>query len=119
MSELWYSLSNLQGTDDKVRANAVVPAGSSWFSGHFPDEPIVPGIAELSMIFDIIKSFYYKNIENLKLVSYKKIRFKYIVRPDELLDIIITSVEKLNTFSFKINAGDNLACSGYITVKEI
>ncbi len=118
MNESWYLLSNLQCIDNKISANAVVPAGSPWFSGHFPGEPIVPGIAELSLIYDVIKKFYYKK-GNLQIASLKKVRFKYIVKPEELLNIIVTSAEEMvNTYSFKITAGDKLACSGFITLKE-
>jgi 3-hydroxyacyl-[acyl-carrier-protein] dehydratase len=120
MAESWYTLSNLKsGKDDQVTANAVIPAGSPWFSGHFPGEPIVPGIAELSIIYDVIKKFYYNNLENLKLVSLKKIRFKCIIKPEEMLDIIVCPVEKPGTFSFRITTGDNLACSGFIAVEKI
>jgi 3-hydroxyacyl-[acyl-carrier-protein] dehydratase len=120
MAESWYTLSNLKsGTDVWVNANAVVPAGSPWFSGHFPGEPVVPGIAELSIIFDIIKKFFYDNFTNLKIVSLKKVRFKYLIKPEEKLDIIVNSTGQSGTFSFRIAAGDNLACSGFINVEEI
>jgi len=102
-----------------VTANAIVPAESSWFSGHFPGEPILPGIAQLSMIFDLINQCYYNNTKQLKISSLKKVRFKFLVKPEDLLEIKLHSADKPeNTFSFKITKGDETACSGFITVEN-
>lgn len=30
-----------------VRLSLEVPAGLGWFDGHFPDEPILPGVAQI------------------------------------------------------------------------
>jgi 3-hydroxyacyl-[acyl-carrier-protein] dehydratase len=119
MNESWYSLTNIDVSQNSISAKAAVTADSPWFSGHFPGEPILPGIAELSIIFDIIKNEFYKNTKKLKILSLKKIRFKFLVKPEEILDIIVTLTENMtNTYSFKITLGNNIACSGIITVKE-
>ena len=120
MNESWYSLSNLQGNPDNIiSANAFFPADSPWFSGHFPGDPIVPGVAQLSIIFDVIKKCYDKE-KNATIVSIKKTRFKYLVKPEELINILITPDKKsANTYSFQITAGDKTTCSGIITLKEI
>ena len=120
MNKPWYSLSNVSVSDDKkVTANVIVPAESSWFSGHFPGEPILPGIAQLSMIFDLINQCYYNNTKQLKISSLKKVRFKFLVKPEDLLEIKLHSADKPeNTFSFKITKGDETACSGFITVEN-
>jgi 3-hydroxyacyl-[acyl-carrier-protein] dehydratase len=121
MNNTWYSLSNIEATAQNIiSAKAAVPAGSPWFSGHFPGEPILPGIAELSMVFDVIKNKFTESNNNFKIISFKKVRFKLVVKPEELLSIIITSAENLtNTYSFKITAGEKIACSGIITVEKI
>lgn len=31
-----------------------VPAGGTWFEGHFPGRPILPGVAELALILDAL-----------------------------------------------------------------
>ncbi len=119
MDNPWYSLLSFDSVPQKITAKAAVPKESPWFSGHFPGEPILPGIAELSMVFDLIKKKFSENAKNIIIISLKKIRFKLIVKPEEILDIIITSMENLtNTYSFKISSGDNITCSGIITVTE-
>jgi 3-hydroxyacyl-[acyl-carrier-protein] dehydratase len=120
MNDPWYSLLNSGSVlQNSISAKVAVPKDSPWFSGHFPGEPILPGIAELSMVFDLIKNVFSKNSKNVKLISLKKIRFKYIVKPEEILDIVVTSVENLvNTYSFIISCGENITCSGIISVTE-
>jgi 3-hydroxyacyl-[acyl-carrier-protein] dehydratase len=120
MNDPWYSLINFESVSHNgISAKTVVPKDSPWFSGHFPGEPILPGIAELSMIFDLLKKIFSKNKINVTIISLKKIRFKYIVKPDEILDIIVTSSDdSKNIYSFKISAGNNITCSGIITVAE-
>ncbi|MFH0976910.1 MAG: hypothetical protein V1874_14100 [Spirochaetota bacterium] len=118
----WYSLSNLQLDSGKnISANAVVPADSPWFSGHFPGQPILPGIAELSIVFDLLKKNHNitGNKNNLIILSLKKVRFKVLVKPEELLNIKVIQVENsANTYSFKITAANKLTCSGTIAVTE-
>jgi 3-hydroxyacyl-[acyl-carrier-protein] dehydratase len=118
----WYSLSNLQFDSGKnITANAVVPADSPWFSGHFPGQPILPGIAELSMILDLLKKNHNitGNKNNLIILSLKKVRFKILVKPEELLEIKVIQIENsVNTYSFRITAANKLTCSGIIAVAE-
>ena len=72
MNEPWYSLLNIEVSENSISAKVVVSADSPWFSGHFPGE-LTPGIAELSMIFDIIKNKLFKqNSKKLKILSLKK-----------------------------------------------
>jgi len=66
------------------------------------------------MAFDLVKN-YNKNSENLKIISYKKIRFKMLVKPEEMLYINVKLIGK-NTYSFKITSGENITCSGTMTV---
>jgi hypothetical protein len=57
MKEIWHSISYNKGIaqGSTVWADAYIGAASPWFSGHFPDEPILPGIAILSMVSEVIR----------------------------------------------------------------
>lgn len=118
MSETWRSISDIkQISDNQISARAAAPADSPWFSGHFPGNPILPGIAQLAIAFDVIKVFYYN--KNLRIESVKKVRFKSLVKPEEMLDIMVTKVDNFsNAYSFKISTENNIACSGIINIKE-
>ena len=47
-------LSQLAGTAERMTAAAAVPGDSAWYAGHFPDNPILPGIAILAMVEEAI-----------------------------------------------------------------
>lgn len=120
MNEPWYSL---RTPDKDIPVNgyfeAVVQSGSLWFSGHFPGEPIVPGIAQISIINDIIKSFLHKGDETA-VSELKRIRFRQVIRPDEVMKINILSDEKkAGTYNFKIMVGDDLTSNGILITRLV
>ena len=52
---LWYEWSfDNQEADGEVKAHIRVPADSPWFDGHFPDAPVLPGVAQLGMVHDLL-----------------------------------------------------------------
>jgi len=111
--ENWYSLKLLppQGSDPVV-AEAKVPAGSLWFSGHFPGEPILPGIAQIALVLEAIGLAKGKA---LKISGLKRTRFKQIIEPDDEIELYARP-QKGNEFSysFRIMVRDELACSGIL-----
>ncbi len=78
----WYCLEKLETSpQNRIRAKVRVPADSAWFSGHFPGNPVLPGIAR-ETIFNLAK----KNHLDLK---------EQALRIDDLLEadeVFITNV---------------------------
>jgi 3-hydroxymyristoyl/3-hydroxydecanoyl-(acyl carrier protein) dehydratase len=126
--ETWYVLNRLTHmTSDEMVADVVVPRDSPWFCGHFPEDPVLPGIAQLGIVFDMIT--YQKQF---RLVNMKRVRFKKIIRPDDILKISLSSVpiseredvsennkeNPLRSCSFKIMTEGEIACSGIFIIIE-
>ena len=113
----WYSLKSLtrSGVNEMV-TEISVPSESHWFSGHFPGEPILPGIAQLEMVFDTIKELTQKN---LRISNVRKVRFKQIIRPDDSIKIIVRYQKHGSLlFSFRVIVKGHLACSGIMETEE-
>lgn len=92
-------------------ASVAIDGNSPWFSGHFPDNPILPGIAQLKMVADLIS----KSAKgNMYLTGVTRVKFRKIVRPGEVLDIHVTSGNKKDQYIFKITSGDQDVCSGWM-----
>ncbi len=107
---MWYSLLALQKiTDDILVAQVMVNEGSPWFSGHFPDNPILPGIAQLNMTADVIAL---SRQENLCIRQLSRVKFKKIVRPGERLEIRTQAAETPNLYTFRITSEAQDVCSG-------
>jgi 3-hydroxymyristoyl/3-hydroxydecanoyl-(acyl carrier protein) dehydratase len=115
---MWYSLNDIKrSASGEVSASVEMTEDSPWFSGHFPGEPILPGIAQLGMVFDAISQ---SSDQNLKISSVSRVRFKQIVRPNDRLEIIATPMEEESgVYSFRMMVGEELVCSGMVTVSAV
>jgi 3-hydroxymyristoyl/3-hydroxydecanoyl-(acyl carrier protein) dehydratase len=92
-----------------------VPPDSSWFSGHFPGEPILPGIAQLGMVFDAINQ---SKQQNLRICSISRVRFKQIIRPNDQLRVFATlKKDHTGSYQFHITVEEELVCSGVLKVE--
>ena len=106
---------------NEIEALAYVPMDSPWFTGHFPGEPILPGIALVNMAEQAILKHAEARNEQIKLHTLRRIRFVQPVRPGETLSISITGEEvgEEMLFSFKATNKENIVCSGVIVAKKI
>lgn len=114
----WYSLTNIsRSASDEIVAEVEVGPDSPWFSGHFPGEPILPGVAQLEMVFDTIQEFSHKA---LKVSGIRKVRFKQIIRPNDSIRIIARPRKQGSiSFSFRVMVKGQLACSGIMVTEEL
>lgn len=93
----------------KITASMTTAGNSPWFSGHFPNNPILPGIAQLKMVVDLIAR---QSEDNLRITGLSRVKFRKIVKPGEQLDIQVTCSDTENHYTFKITSGDEDVCSG-------
>ena len=107
-------------TPNEIEALAYVPTDSSWFLGHFPNEPILPGIAIIYMAQQAIVQDAAAKGEEIILEALKRVRFTQPVRPGESLKLNITSAEagEETLFAFKVAHEENIVCSGQIIAKK-
>ena len=114
---MWYQEIDIKkGEDGKIRADILVTAESPWFDGHFPEEPVLPGLAQISMVLDVIQNAT-KCQWSATRVS--RVRFKQIVRPEDRLEIIAVPLAKeANAFSFRLQIKGEMVCSGVMHLKR-
>jgi 3-hydroxyacyl-[acyl-carrier-protein] dehydratase len=118
----WSLLKEIKVTNDNyIEALADVPADSTWFLGHFPGEPILPGIALVYIVEQAIIRDTLKKGEPVQLRALKRVRFTQPVRPRETLSVSITSEENGEEvlFSFKVASQGNIVCSGLMNARKI
>jgi acyl carrier protein len=94
---------------DELAARVTTDSQSPWFSGHFPDNPILPGIAQLKMVADLIAA---SRQDDVRLTGVSRVKFRKIVRPGETLDIHATFVQIKEQYMFRITSGNAEVCSG-------
>ena len=118
----WSLLKEIKAVNHNyIEALADVPVDSPWFSGHFPGQPILPGIALVYMAEQAIIQDALAKGEQVQLHTLKRVRFTQPVRPGETLSLNIVSEEAGEDilFSFKITNKENIVCSGVIVAKKI
>ena len=93
----------------ELSTSVTVESDSPWFTGHLPDEPILPGIAQLKMVLDLLSAEY---SEQLYLHSLSRIKFRKIVQPGEELSLHVVNEKNDSTFSFRITNDGEIVCSG-------
>ena len=111
---MWYSTIR-SGLDDKdcVTATVSTDQHSPWFSGHFPGDPILPGVAQLHMVTASIAKVLKTQ---LVLKSVARIKFKKLIRPGDILDIHVEAAAKENHYSFQITSEQQEVCSGRLVL---
>ena len=104
-----------------IEALARVQADSPWFSGHFPGQPILPGIALIYMVEQAIIQDASVKGERVLLHALKRVRFTHPVRPGETLSLNISGEEADEEilFYFKVSNKENIVCSGAVVAKKI
>ncbi len=113
---MWYLLLDLElPAPNDIRARVLVDHDSPWFSGHFPDHPILPGIAQLKMVADVIAR---ARQEPLRIARLHRVKFKRIVKPGERLDIHATATKSGSLYAFRITHETEDVCSGTMALDD-
>ncbi len=114
---MWYLLNEIESnTENEIRAVVEIPAASPWFDGHFPGEPVLPGLAQIGMVFDVIKK---ASEGELRVLSVSRVRFKRIVRPEDRLEVIATPLKKeADAYTFQIQIQGDQVSSGVVRLKR-
>ncbi|MCG6881480.1 MAG: hypothetical protein LJE96_20335 [Deltaproteobacteria bacterium] len=113
----WYTALDTKTTDiGEMILHAQVPPESPWFNGHFPEDPTLPGIAQLEMAVDAIRLAGKRNVS---AAGFRRVRFKRVIRPGEKLEIIAAPRKSdEDAYAFRILVGNELACNGVLFVKD-
>jgi len=65
---------------------------SEWFSGHFDECPIVPGVALLALAAEMLERQGREQGRRLVVSGFSKVRFKRLVFPDEELHLSLAAM---------------------------
>jgi 3-hydroxymyristoyl/3-hydroxydecanoyl-(acyl carrier protein) dehydratase len=115
---MWYTLKHANRSEiNEISADVHVPQDSPWFDGHFPGQPILPGVAQIGMVCDAIQKTRNRNV---RVSGVRRVRFKRLIRPDDRLKIIAAPLTKEpGAYSFRLIVQDEAVCSGIISVENL
>ncbi|MEK6534188.1 MAG: FabA/FabZ family ACP-dehydratase [Thermodesulfobacteriota bacterium] len=110
----------MTGDAERVVASARFPNDSGWFSGHFPDNPIVPGVALIALVAEAVGERGRSEGRSLAITGVRRVRFRLPVRPDDEVTLEAIRMPKKERTAYVFNvylAGEN-ACSGVLTAES-
>jgi 3-hydroxymyristoyl/3-hydroxydecanoyl-(acyl carrier protein) dehydratase len=109
---VWYEyLFDKQVTDGEIKTHIRVPASSPWFDGHFPEAPVLPGVAQLGMVHDLLCRTM---DQPLPVTQVSRVRFKQMIRPNQAMILTVKIGDDNSSHSFRISGDQGLICSGLI-----
>ncbi|MDR1435202.1 MAG: beta-hydroxyacyl-ACP dehydratase [Puniceicoccales bacterium] len=87
----------------KIRTEKIFPPTTDFYGGHYPGNPITPGVILCETVFQtaailILKLFPLLEMQTPVLARIEDARFKSIVKPNELLKIEAELNEKIGKF---------------------
>lgn len=107
-------IENLILTDELVEVTGLknVTINEPFFQGHFPDEPVMPGvliIESMGQVAAVLLKLYTEVKENERRLVYvtsiDKVKFRRPVKPGDQLKTVATLVKRRgNNFKFKFRA---------------
>ncbi len=101
-----------------LEAEITVPKDSIWFTGHFPGEPILPGIALVHSVCEAVEKDAQKKGESVTISELKRVRFTGPVRPGETIHLSLASEDgsMRGLVNFKVAVHGQVICTGQVSV---
>ena len=114
-------LTRLSCAADHITASARVPADSVWYAGHFPGNPILPGVAVLALVEEAIHTSELREKRRVEITGISRVRFRVPVKPDDRMTLKISRERKQDriTYEFSVYIAEELACSGFLKARMV
>jgi 3-hydroxymyristoyl/3-hydroxydecanoyl-(acyl carrier protein) dehydratase len=80
-----------------------VPPDLAWFMGHFPSEPILPGIVQVGWAVNAARVLTGRAEGP---ASVQQLKFKSPIRPQSIVDLALARVDGGVTFAFRSARGE-------------
>jgi 3-hydroxymyristoyl/3-hydroxydecanoyl-(acyl carrier protein) dehydratase len=104
----------------RLETSVRLEASSPWFSGHFEERAVMPGVAILAFVAEVVRKQGRGQGRNLEVSGFFKVRFRRLVVPQESLHV---SVEALPPgpeaeLQFHVTCDGDSVAQGILKVKE-
>ncbi|MGA9573134.1 MAG: hypothetical protein WBS20_04205 [Lysobacterales bacterium] len=100
---------------DLPRHRLLLDVGSElvFFQGHFPDNPILPGITQLHWaVAAAMRLFEFSEVP----CEVKRLKFMHIIRPSSILELLLER-KKINEVEFQFSSSGQIHSTACLTFK--
>lgn len=92
-----------RSAENQLCMHLYIPANLSWFRGHFPTQPLLPGVAQL----DWVMAYGAELAPGMRFCAIDSVKFQHPVLPESLLEL-----------NLRWEAARSLLSFEYILLKE-
>jgi 3-hydroxymyristoyl/3-hydroxydecanoyl-(acyl carrier protein) dehydratase len=120
-ADRWLPLGNTRITPEgRWESTVRFEASSEWFLGHFDECPLVPGVALLALVAEMVRRQGREQRRPFKIFGFSKVRFKQLVSPDEELHISMAAMPSgpEAKLDFHITCRGNTVAQGLLKARE-
>ena len=117
----WLPLQDLRVTPEGQWESSVqLGPSSEWFSGHFDEYPLVPGVALLALAAETVKRLGREQGRFLEISGFFGVRFRRLVLPGEevLISVGAMPPESEAKLEFHVTCHGNVVVRGVLEVIE-
>jgi len=99
-----------EAIENGLQLRLKVPADLSYFPGHFPAHPVLPGVVQIRWVEDLAREF---DLISGTFLRIEKLKFMRIISRDYEVTLDLT-VPKENTLQFQYSSEHGIHGSGKI-----
>lgn len=119
-------ITEINAENNSIRAEKKLVEGGSYFEGHFPGHPIMPGVLMVEAMAQaaavLITHVMGRTAENslFYFMALEKVRFRQPARPGDVLDMQVHQVKRLRdiyVFAGTVTIDGNRAVEAEFTAK--
>jgi len=117
----WLPLKDLRITPEGRWESLVrFELSSEWFSGHFDECTLLPGVALLALAAEIVKRQGCEQGRRLEVSGFSRVRFKQLVFPDEELHVSVAAMPPGSEakLDFHVTCHGNTVVRGILKANE-
>ncbi len=93
---------------------------SEWFSGHFDECPVLPGVVLLALAAELVKRQGGEQGRLLEVCGFSRVRFKRLVFPDEELHVSVEAMPPGSEakLEFQVTCHGDTVAQGVLKARE-
>jgi 3-hydroxyacyl-[acyl-carrier-protein] dehydratase len=97
----FYKIERIENSNDTVKASLEINRDHEILKGHFPDQPVVPGVVMMQIIKELVEQHHH---QSLMITEADQVKFLSIINPVENNKVDATISMIKNDAGVTINA---------------